>query len=113
MTDERWHDVLDHIKETFTVFEHDTEEYTPEDGGGTVEFLVFESPMGKIRLERDVHAKVVGTKVTTSRRIGSGAREEKIYSTDEMVDTLHVYRWDATENDWVPFEEFSSRLLGG
>lgn len=113
MTDERWQEVLEHVKETFTVSEHDTEEYPHEDGGGSVEFVVFESPMGKIRMERDVHAKVVGTKVTASRRIGSAAREEKMYSSDEMVDTLHVYRWDASQDDWVPFEEFSSRLLGG
>lgn len=106
MNDEKWGSILDMVEEKFTVQTRGTEELDPEDGGGMVEFVEFESPQGLLRLERGLHAKVLGTKVHASRRIGSVAHEEKIYSDSETVDKLKAFRWDEAAECWMPFRGF-------
>lgn len=106
MNDDKWGSIVEMVEQQFTVRDRGSEEIGSDNGGGMVEFIEFESPQGTLRLERALHPKVLGTKVHASRRIGSEAHEEKIYSDSETVDELKAFRWDDANECWVSFRGF-------
>ena len=50
MNQERWENLIDDIKDKFEVEEHDNK-HLDEMGGTDIEFIVFKSPLGKVKLE--------------------------------------------------------------
>lgn len=99
MTDEKWLDTISMIKEKFGIIEQSEEELV-EEGGGTVERIIFNGPLGKMKLERIVHPLVVGKKTTGSKRIGSTTRVDYVFSDTEKVRRLKVYKWNDNLSDW-------------
>lgn len=99
MTDEKWQDTIATIKEKFGIIEQSKEEIT-EEGGGTVEKIVFNGPLGKMMLERIVRPLIIGKKTTGSKRIGSWTRVDYIFSDTEKVHKLKVYKWNSNQNVW-------------
>lgn len=101
MTDEKWLKIGALIESKFEVLEHGEEELDP----GYGEFYVFEAPnVGKIKLERVIRPKFIGSKVHGSKRIGGASNEEKIYSEEEEVSFLKAYRWNEDVNAWSDFD---------
>ncbi len=100
MNDERWGDILDKVQEQFTVIEHETESL--EDRPGQVEFIVFDGPVGKMKLERTTTPKVLGTKGLGSNRIGSDTAIQYEYSDSEEVHTFTAYVWK--DEQWTEME---------
>lgn len=101
MTDERWEDVKVSVREKFTVLEEGTRELDP----GTAEFLVFESPLGKVKLERVSRPVKLGERGIVSRRIGAHASVEAIYSDTEVAKSFRAYRWEEGSGSWVELSE--------
>lgn len=101
MTDEKWADVKAKVEEKFTVLEKGTRELDP----GTAEFLVFESPLGKVKLERVVRPVKLGEKGIVSRRIGAHAAIESIYSDTEVAKSFHAYKFEPGTGEWVEMAE--------
>jgi len=99
MTDDKWKDALDRITERFTVFEQGTEPL-PEYPNGKREFIVFQSPLGKVRLERTTKPRTVGERAITSRRIGGTTKVEQQYDLHDMVHFLTATRWDEASGTW-------------
>jgi hypothetical protein len=102
MDDEKWQDTIGRIKDDFEVFEHGTRQL--EDRPGTAEFIVFKSPLGKIKLERTTNPLVLDKKAIGSKRIGSQATVEYIYSDTEKVHTMKAYKWDDGSETWAEVE---------
>lgn len=100
MTDERWKEIIGHIKDHFTLLSERTEELDEEDGRGSVEIVEFEGPLGKMRLERTTQPLVTGRKAIGSRRIGSQATVEYQYSDTEQTHRFTVYRYNPAEDSW-------------
>lgn len=106
MNDERWGDILEKVKEKFTVIEHETETF--DDRPGQVEFIIFEGPLGKIKLERTTTPKVLGTKGLGSNRIGSDTAVQYQYSDTEKIHEFSAWMWK--EGDWTEMEAGSFDL---
>lgn len=99
MTDEKWQDTIAAIKEKFGIIEQSKEEIV-EEGGGTVEKVVFNSPSGKMKFERTVRPLVIGKKTIGSKRIGSTTHVDYIFSDTEKTHKLKVYKWNDERSDW-------------
>lgn len=98
MHDEQWRETVGRIQDTFTVLEHEVVRGDPE--SGDVEFIVFQSPQGKMKLERTSRPRVVGKNAIGSKRIGGTVSVKYEYSSSEFVHTLKAFRWNERRNDW-------------
>ncbi|MFA5270414.1 MAG: hypothetical protein WC400_02285 [Patescibacteria group bacterium] len=99
MKDEKWGEVLDRILTNFKVL---SREQTKEDVS-EIETLIFEAPIGKIKLVRTVRPAVLDKKITGAHRRGkSSAQYEYIYSPDEKVSVLAAYR--EINGEWEPID---------
>jgi hypothetical protein len=100
MTRERWEDLANTIRDKFKVLTDGREEL--EDRPGTREFLEFETPAGKFRLEFVESARVTGVATSGGRRVGTAGRIVKTFSDEETVVHLDTYRW--ADGDWQPID---------
>lgn len=101
MTDEKWTSILGHIKDNFELLSETTEDLPEEIGPGSVEVVEFNGPAGRIKLERTTQPLVIDKKTLGSKRIGSQATVEYIYSDTEKVHKFTVYKFDEATNDWI------------
>ncbi len=102
MNDERWQDIVGKIQDGFEVIEHKTEGLDPDPG--TVEIIVFKGPLGKMKLERTTKPLVLDKRAIGSKRIGSQATVQYVYSETEKTHTFKVFRWDEGQNGWIEME---------
>lgn len=102
MTEEKWQEIIGQIKDEFKVLENKTE--TLDNMPGQVEYILFEGPVGKMKLEFISKPLVLDKKGLGSRRIGSQTKVEYIYSDTEKVHTFKAYKWDEAQNEWVEME---------
>ncbi len=92
-------DTLAMVKEKFTVME---EGRTDMEGipKGFREFIVFEGPQGKIKLERTTTPVVLDRKTLYNARAGVAGRVEYIYSDTEMTHKFRAFRWGSSSGNW-------------
>lgn len=103
MLPEKWNDVVGRIKDKFEISDNGKIEIE-EEGGMIIEFIEFQSPMGRTRLEF-VKKPVILDRITNfSKRIGSDTSVKYVYSTDEFSHTMVAYKWDVALDDWVEME---------
>ena len=100
MSPEKWENLIDDIKDKFEVEKHD-KEHLDEQGGTDIEFIIFKSPLGRVKLEFITKPVVLDKKVTYSRRIGSETTVDYVYSEDEKTNRLVAYKWNEIDKDWV------------
>jgi hypothetical protein len=103
MTKEKWTSVLGNILDNFQILEHE-KEFIDEDGGVNVEYIVFISPLGKVKLEFIEKPVVIGKKTNYSNRIGSETAVQYLYSDSEKSTHLEAYRWDESSDEWLEME---------
>ncbi len=101
MTDERWLDTVATLKDKFQILEEGKEDLPEEEGKGFREFVIFQGPLGKMKVERTTKAVVTGKKTIGSKRMGSEATVQYIYSDTEKSYKFKAYKWDEAQNDWV------------
>ena len=99
MTKEKWQNILGNIKDKFNVLEHESE-HVEEEGGIDVEYIVFNSPLGKVRLEHVEKPVVLDKKTTYSNRIGSETKVDYVYSEEEKSSQMIAYKWNDEEDEW-------------
>ncbi|MFA5009950.1 MAG: hypothetical protein WC553_01795 [Patescibacteria group bacterium] len=104
MNDDKWGILLDRIQEQFGVLEQGDEEIKDVPNGRR-EFVIFEGPIGTMMLERMTRPKVIGEKSFGGSKYGTGSGIEKIYSSDEMVKTIKVYK--DNDGDWEEIDASS------
>lgn len=102
MNDEKWQATIGRIKDEFEVLEEKTVEL--EDTPGQKEYIVFQGPMGKIKLERLTKPLFEGTRGIGSKRIGSQAKVEYLYSDTEKTHAFKAYKWNEAAGDWQTLE---------
>lgn len=107
MTQEKWENLKIMIKDKFGLREERTEETElgeREDGTKIKEekeTIEFESPMGRIRLEKIAKPKIINKRTLYSKRIGGKIKVEYIYSEDEAVCQFRAYKWEQNKNQWL------------
>lgn len=106
---DRWEQLKESLSRKFKVLEQGTEDLTVEtqDGpikNGTAEFLVFATPMGRIKLAFEKRPVVLDKKFIYSHRAGQAARTEYEYSDSENSYKLKAYKWDDLEEVWTEID---------
>lgn len=105
---EKWQDVVNKIKDNFLV-EDSGKDYLDEAGGVDIDYIIFNGPLGKIKLEYITKPVVLDKKTIYSSRIGSETKIDYVYSQDEKSSKLKVFKWDEAINDW---QEIDAKKLG-
>ena len=106
MSPERWETLKGELKDKFKIIEEDQGEL--ENMPGEFEYLIFDGPMGKMKLEFIKRPIILDKKTTGSRRIGSETTVEYVYSEDEFSHKLQVYKWNEGREDW---EEIKANMF--
>ena len=115
MQDDKWEALKEELGRKFEVEEQGFEDLTVATGDGEVvsgkaEFIVFPSPMGKIKLVRESRPVVLGKKEFYSHQQGKGARVEYKFSDTEFSHKIKAYKWDDYNEDW---KEIDAGSFGG
>ena len=97
---EKWKNLIDDIKDKFEV-EKEGEEHLEERGGIDIEFIIFKSPLGRVKLEFVTKPVVLDKKDIYSQRIGAQSNIEYVYSEDEKTTRLVAYKYNDVEKEWV------------
>jgi len=106
MQPEKWTVIKGNIKDSFKVME-EGDEHIDEEGGLDIEYIVFQSPLGKIRLEYISKPVILDKKTTYSKRIGSETTVDYIYSKEERSYKLDAYKWDEAGETWQEIDSSS------
>lgn len=99
MTEEKWSEIQDMIKEKFVILEEITEPIELLVGPeklqkiGDKEIIIFTGPMGKTKIEYIVKPVVLDKKEHYSKRMGTNAATEFILSDTEFVRRIEGYLW--------------------
>lgn len=103
MNRERWQDIIETIENSFSVEEKG--KYESEEHGGTeTEFIIFNGPLGRLKLEFASRPVIMDTRTKYSNRIGSDVTVNHTYSETEKSHSLNVWKWDEATEDWMAFE---------
>ena len=103
MTPEKWEQIKGEIKDNFTVEENE-KEHLEEQGGIDIEYIIFQGPLGKMKLEFVAKPVILDKKTNYSLRIGSESKVEYIYSETEKSYHLFAFKWDEEEQEWVEID---------
>ena len=100
MMPEKWKIIKGNIKDKFEI-DDEGSEHIDDEGGVDIEFVVFQGPLGKMRLEFVSKPIVLDRKTTYSRRIGSETKIDYVYSEDEKSHVMTAYKWNDGDEEWV------------
>lgn len=102
MIDEKWQNITGRIKDDFELIEEGKEDL--EEVPGHIEFIIFQGPLGRMKLQRTIRPVVLDKKTTGSRRIGGETSVEYVYSDTEFSKKFQAFKWDEGQNDWQEME---------
>lgn len=108
MNDSRWENLSKMIESKFDIEEDYIQEIPPSEGGGKIDVIICDGPMGKIKLERYTRPLVLNKKTFYSKRGGSETSVEYVYSDNETTQSLKLYKWDDFNEIW---KEISSNNI--
>jgi len=102
---DRWEQIKENIKRKFKVAEEGTEDLTVataegEIKSGKAEFLVVETPMGRIKLTFESRPLVLDKKLIYSHQQGKSARTEYTFSDKEFTHKIKAYKYDDDNDEW-------------
>jgi hypothetical protein len=103
MTMEKWQKIVGQIMDNFEVIEHE-KWHEEEEGGADIERIVFNGPLGKMKLEFIMRPAILDKKTTYSRRIGSETKVDYVYSPTEKTYKMIAFKWDDSQDDWVEMD---------
>ena len=106
MLDARWTELVGRIKDTFPV----EREFSEPIDHGTADGIIFEGPMGRMKLERTQRAAIVGEKATGSNRIGSDVAIQNVYDEDTQIENIRLYR--EMDGEWLAVDINAAAMLG-
>ena len=99
MNDERWDELLYKISVKAKQLDRDME--TRDEGRTTVETVLFDVGLGRMRLQRVSKPIIVDKKHTYSKRIGGETSTEYVFSETEKSHHVTLHRWSPEESGWV------------
>lgn len=103
MNIDRWQQIVEMVKSSFDVEESGITN-NEERGGTETEFIIFNGPLGRIKLEFATHPALMNTKTKYTKRIGADIVIENVYSPTDTVSNLVVWKWDDDSDDWKAFD---------
>lgn len=114
MNDARWENLIFMIEEKFGILERKKEniEVAKTSQGeiifGEKESLEFNSPKGRMKVERIARPKIIDKKVLSTKRIGGKVAVDYVYSQEEKTYEIKLYRLNKN-NEWeeINFESLN------
>jgi hypothetical protein len=103
---DKWKDVVSLINKNYKVLESSTY-HLEKEGGVDIEYIIFEGPLGAMKLEFITKPLVIGKKVVYSNRIGSESKVDYKYSEKETSHKMKAYKWDDSREDWIDIDASS------
>jgi len=105
MTDEKWQDLKDNIKEKFGILEENTEpDIMTDDLGneikGTKETVVFNGPAGKMMVAHIKRPVILDKKSHYHKTQAGKALTEYVVSDTELTSRVEAFTWDEIAQDW-------------
>ncbi len=99
MTEDKWREIKGEIKDKFEILEEDSHMEDDE----KVETIIFNGPLGKMKVEWVEHPKVLDVKTQYSKRAGTTASVvERVISREEKISFIKAYTFK--DGDWVKIE---------
>jgi len=93
MTDDKWLQIVDRVKDKFKIEEEDARQDTREDGSWERrEWIIFTGPLGRMKIERLIRPMIMNEQRIYSKRQGTAANVVYEYSDTETTSALRVYR---------------------
>ena len=99
MNPEKWDKIKGNVLDNMEVEESDSYK-SDETNGAEVEYIIFKSPLGRIKLEFITKPLILDKKTIYSNRIGSETKVEYVYSDTEKTYRLNFYKWDEDRDGW-------------
>lgn len=106
MTDEKWENLIFLIEEKFGIISRFKEkiEIAKTSSGqpvfGEREIVEFNSPKGRMKIERIAKPKILDKKVLSTKRIGGKTAVDYVYSSEEKTYQVKLYLFNEKENNW-------------
>lgn len=105
MSPERWEQIKANIKKNFSVESKGVEDLLVNTAEGEVkqgeaEFVIFQSPLGRTKLQFQKKPRLEEKKYHYSHRQGDSARVEYKFSEHDLVYTFKAYKWDDMGEEW-------------
>lgn len=98
MNQDKWQELLIRVEKNFTVLGRGKESGQIE--GELIEYIEWQMSDKQLRAEAHRKPKLINKKTIYSRRIGSTATEQNIYSADEEVFFTKFYERLDESDDW-------------
>ena len=103
MFPDKWQQIVGNIKDSFKVEEYE-KAHLDEAGGIDLEYIIFQGPLGRMKLEFITKPVVLDKKTKYSNRLGAETVVEYVYSQEEKTHKLKAYKWDEATGDWLEME---------
>lgn len=105
MTQEKWEEIKSNIAKSFAIEEQGREDLLVQTGDGEIkqgeaEFVIFESPLGRTKLQLQKKPRLEEKQYHFSHRQGDSARVEYKFSETDTVLTFKAYKWDDAADEW-------------
>ncbi|RJO59964.1 hypothetical protein C4544_06355 [candidate division WS5 bacterium] len=105
MTDEKWDDLKENVREKFGLLEERTEpDVMTDDIGqeikGEKDIIVFNGPMGKMMVTRTKRPVILDKKSHYHKTQAGKALTEYIVSDTEFTSNVEAFIWDDLADDW-------------
>ncbi len=110
----KWENLIFMAEEKFGLDKKYTENFevselsTGEKIMGQREIVEFKSPLGRIKLEKISRPKVIDKKILRTKRIGGRMAIDFVYSKEEKVEELRIYKL----NDNDEWAEINPEIMG-
>ncbi len=115
MTPEKWEKLIYQVEEKFGIDKRYAEDFEVSETSvgekimGKKEIIEFKGPLGQIKLEKISQPRVVDKKVLHTKRIGGRTAVDYVYSDEDEVCQLKIYKRNEADKEW---EEISPATMG-
>ena len=110
MNEEKWGEIVDLIEQKFGVLEKHEEEapigddFEDDKANEKTESIIFDGPLGRMKIQRIIRPVILDKKVHYSKRIGMRSQVEITYSEDEFTQKMKAFKWDDIDQNWIEIE---------
>ena len=111
MNQEKWLNIKAMVDENFGITDQGKSALPEGQGPGELEFIEFNGPMGKMKLEFIIRPLVLGKKTQFSRRVGSKTKVDYVYSETEKTYKFNAYKWDESADDWRNIDKNALQII--
>lgn len=102
---DHWEIMKEGLRKKFEIVEEGSEELMIETSDGPVlkgvgDFIVMETPIGKVKLSFEKKPMVLNKTEHFSHRAGQAARVDYEFSDTEFTFKLRAYKWNDIDEEW-------------